>query len=146
MGGEERRRNQLLRRFSRASKKRGAISGLGDLIAHFSPGIPITAVSSIKNGIPRGIFAERYNTSWFACLRFAMKNMLDTASWSRVASTLFTTIPGKSFETSFESGKDFHVCNTQKNQVPVTITKHFKLEKWFQFSYQNTNEPALDCS
>lgn len=100
-----------LRRVSRASKNKGPISGVGDLIAHLSPGTPITAVSSIKNGIPFGILADRYNTSWFPFLRFAMKNMLEEANCSIVASTLFIVIPGISFDTSLESGNDFHVWN-----------------------------------
>lgn len=42
-----------------ASKKRGAVSGLGVLIAILTPGLLTTVVSSIKNGIPRGIFTEK---------------------------------------------------------------------------------------
>lgn len=91
-----------------ASKKRGAISGLGVLIAHFTPGAPATIVSSIKNVIPPGTWAERYSTSWFACFRFAMKNTFDAANRSRMPSRLFTVMPGNSFDTSFESGRDFH--------------------------------------
>ena len=91
------------------SKKRGAISGLGVLIAHLTPGAPAVRVSSIKNGIPRGTCAERYSTSWFACFRFAMKKTFDAAKRSRMPSKLFTIMPGNSFDTSFESGRDFHV-------------------------------------
>ena len=122
--------NQLVRRFSIASKKRGAISGLGVLIAHLRPGTPTTAVSSIKKGIPWGILAERYNTSWFACLRFAIKNMFDAESRSKVVSTLLITIPGKSFITSFESGKDFHVCNEMKVQQIQVLVAFIKLLSW----------------
>lgn len=67
------------------------------------------AVSSIKNGMPLGTLAERYSTSWFPFLRFAMKNMFDAASKSSVDSTLVMVIPGNSFWTSFESGNDLHV-------------------------------------
>lgn len=80
-------------------------------MAHLRPGTPIAAVSSIKKGIPVGIFADRYNTSWFACFLFAMKNIFDAANRSSVASTLFIMIPGNSLSTSFESGNDFHVSN-----------------------------------
>lgn len=78
-------------------------------MAHLTPGVPITAVSSIKKGIPRGLLAERYNTSWLACLRLAIKNMFDAARRSRVVSTLLITDAGKSLDTSFESGSDFQV-------------------------------------
>ncbi|KVH90024.1 hypothetical protein Ccrd_007886 [Cynara cardunculus var. scolymus] len=94
-----------------ASKNNGAISGFGVLMAHLSPGTPMTAVSSIKKGIPRGILADRYKTSWLAFLRLAIKNMFEGANCSMVASTLFITMPGMSLETSLESGNDFHVCN-----------------------------------
>lgn len=47
------------KRASRASKKRGAISGLGVLIAHFTPGRPISTVISINMGILRGSFTEK---------------------------------------------------------------------------------------
>lgn len=67
------------------------------------------AVNSIKKGTPLGTLADRYSTSWFPFLRFAMKNMFDAASESSVDSTLVMVIPGKSFWTSFESGKDLHV-------------------------------------
>lgn len=42
-----------------ASKINGDISGLGVLIADLTPGLPTTVVSSINNGIPRGILAEK---------------------------------------------------------------------------------------
>lgn len=106
---------QLWRKCSSASKKRGAISGLGVLIAHLTPGTPTAAVSSIKNGIPLGILAERYNTSWFAFFLFAMKNMFEAANLSRVDSMLLITSPGNSLNTSFESGRDFHVCRVNKD-------------------------------
>ena len=48
-----------MRRVPMASKKSADISGLGDLIAHLTPGFPITVVSSIKNGIPLGSLAEK---------------------------------------------------------------------------------------
>ncbi|KAF3684985.1 hypothetical protein FXO38_00020 [Capsicum annuum] len=96
---------QLLSKVSTTSKKRGAISGLGVFMVHLTPGVPITVVSSIKKGIPRGILAERYNTSWLACLHIAIKNMFDAASRSRVFSTLVITDDGKALDTSFESGK-----------------------------------------
>lgn len=51
--------DQSLRSVSTASKNMGADSGLGVLIAHFTPGVLTTVVSSIKKGIPRGIFAEK---------------------------------------------------------------------------------------
>ncbi|KAL3515064.1 hypothetical protein ACH5RR_021966 [Cinchona calisaya] len=35
----------------------------------------------------------------FGPVRLAMKNMLEAANWSKVTSTLFITIPGKSFDT-----------------------------------------------
>lgn len=34
------------------SKKSGAISGFGVLIADLTPGFPMTVVSSIKKGVP----------------------------------------------------------------------------------------------
>lgn len=42
-----------------ASKKNGANSAFGVLIAHLTPGLPIAVVTSVKKGIPRGIFAEK---------------------------------------------------------------------------------------
>lgn len=51
--------NHSLRSISKASKKSGAMSMFGVLTAHFNPGLPITVVSSIKNGIPLGIFVEK---------------------------------------------------------------------------------------
>lgn len=42
-----------------ASNRSPDISGLGVLAAHLTPGLPITVVSSIKNGMPRGIFDEK---------------------------------------------------------------------------------------
>lgn len=100
-----------LRRASIASKNSGAISGFGVLIAHLTPAIPTTPVSSIRNGIPRGALADRYKTSWFIFLRFAMKNTLDAARRSTVTSTLLITTLCRSLEISFESGRDFHVCS-----------------------------------
>lgn len=94
-----------------ASKKSGAISGLGVLIAHLTPGIPTPPVSSIRSGIARGTLAERYKTSWFMFLRFAMKNTLEAPRQSTVASTLLITTLGRSLVISFESGRDFHVYN-----------------------------------
>ena len=102
---------------SGASKNNGAISGLGVLTAHLSPGTPITAVSSIKKGIAFGILADRYKTSWLAFLRLAIKNMFEEDNCSMVVSTLFITTPGMSIETSLESGIDFHVCNDSKKKT-----------------------------
>lgn len=51
--------NHSLISISKASKKSGAMSMLGVLTAHFNPGFPTTVVSSIKNGIPLGIFVEK---------------------------------------------------------------------------------------
>lgn len=56
---EKRSLNHSLRRVSKASKKSGAMSMFGVLTAHFSPGLPITVVSSIKKGIPLGILVEK---------------------------------------------------------------------------------------
>lgn len=109
--------NQLLRIVSSASKNKGDISGFGVLIAHLSPGIPTTAVSSINKGILCGILAERYKTSWLAFLRLAIKNMFEEDNCSMVASTLFITMPGMSLETSLESGNDFHVCSHSYRKI-----------------------------
>jgi len=42
-----------------ASKKSGAISGFGVLMAHLTPGVPTTVVSSIKKATPLGILVEK---------------------------------------------------------------------------------------
>jgi hypothetical protein len=93
-----------------ASKKRATISLFGVLTAHFTPGTPTAAVSSIRKGIPRGIFADMYRTSLFEFFLLAIKNTFDAARCSTVASMLLTTEEGNSFENSLSSGKDFQAC------------------------------------
>lgn len=55
-----------------------------------------------------------------------MKNMFDAASRSTVASTLPITRPGKSLETSFESGRDLHVCSRFSGHVSIFMFKPIK--------------------
>ncbi|KAH0451082.1 hypothetical protein IEQ34_021774 [Dendrobium chrysotoxum] len=97
------------RRASIASNKSGAISRLGVFTAHLTPGAPTEAVSSIKNGIPRGPLADIYKISLFAFLRFATKKTLVAAKFSTVESMLWIMALDRSFATSLESGRDFHV-------------------------------------
>jgi hypothetical protein len=112
-------------RASIASKKRGTISLFGVLTAHFTPGTPTAAVTSIRKGIPRGIFADRYRTSMFAFFRLAIKNTFDAARRSTVASMLLMTEPGNSFVNSLSSGKDFQACSQIKTlQTSYERTKH----------------------
>lgn len=93
------------------------------------------AVSSIKNGTPCGTLADRYSTSWFPFLRFAMKNKFDAASKSSVESMLVIVIRGKSFWTSFESGNDLHVYVTK--QCFITIVSNYPTQQYVIYCYDH---------
>lgn len=103
-----------VRRVSMASKMSGANSGPGIFNAHLTLGIPTVVESLMRNGIPRGILVDRYRSSLLAFLRFTTKKTLDAIRCSIVASTLLMTALGKSFVTSFASGRFFHVCKSTK--------------------------------
>ena len=64
--------------------------------------------------------------------------MFDAGSRSRVASALPITMAGKSLETSFESGRDLHVCSAVNNQILHFYGLITKLTKLFKISQMHT--------